>query len=298
MSPIHSQVKSEGEAVDPSLFNFGFASNTLSQVDLQDATAALKVWFDYVSALHETGTKAEVTACKNQAVLESLVNDKKLDAVGMEALDFLATRHRLPLRPSLVGLSDGVVTREYILLVPGSTDVNQISDLEGLDLLVLTGGLGDLPMLWLDVVLMRLGLPAKEVFFKSSKSVLSPSQAVLPVFFGQAGGCIVTRQSFSAMVEMNPQLGKDLRIVMTSPGYLWAVVCFREDYDENKSGKIRDAALEMHNDPGGKQALMLFRLDRMVKMVPAYLEGLEALVEEYEVLSEKTEKEIGYGLGR
>jgi hypothetical protein len=55
-----------------------------------------------------------------------------------------------------------------------------------------------------------------------------------------------------------------------------------------RSASLQRAALEMHTDPEGRQALMMFGLDRMRRLGTTDLDTVEQLVKEYEDLLEHT----------
>ncbi|MGB3111413.1 MAG: PhnD/SsuA/transferrin family substrate-binding protein, partial [Candidatus Omnitrophota bacterium] len=191
---------------------------------------------------------------------------------------------KAPLEVSMATVSGGEVEQKFILLVRKDKGIKRLSQLKGKKLLVETGGRGDIGLLWLNTTLLKDRLPESGELFSNIKRATKASQAVLPVFFGQADACIVTRGSFRTAAELNPQLGGELDVLAESPPYLVSVACFREGYDEKYKKIIMDTSLKLHEDPKGKQILTLFRVDKIVLFDPTYFNSIKELINEYNEL--------------
>jgi hypothetical protein len=138
--------------------------------------------------------------------------------------------------------------------------------------------------MWLDVVLMRSRLPPAQRYLQSVKAVDRPAQAVLPVFFGQSDACLVTRRASEDLVELDPQIGKQLVALATSPPFLPSLMCFRTAYREDSKSVTLESALSLHDKAEGKQVLRLFRTDRLGRFEPSYLDNLLDLATAYDAL--------------
>ena len=104
---------------------------------------------------------------------------------------------------------------------------------------------------------------------------------MLSVFFRQDDACIVTRDVFEAMIELNPQVGAELTVLVTSPEFMYGVTCLRKNLDEENQKRLLENAIQLQTYPKGKQILTLFRRDEVVLFKPSYLESIERLVKEY-----------------
>ncbi len=100
------------------------------------------------------------------------------------------------------------------------------------------------PQMWLDTFLVKQGLTRSKYFFTNIKEVDKVSQAVLPVFFKQADACLVSRSGFETMVELNPQIGEQLAIQATSPGFILGGVFFRRDFRADIKKLIMDTCMK------------------------------------------------------
>jgi hypothetical protein len=108
------------------------------------------------------------------------------------------------------------------------------------------------------------------------------------VFFGQAKACVVPRAGFETMQELNPQIGKTLKVIEASAPLLTVIVLLTDAVTERDRLDIKRSALQVHNSTEGRQMLSLIGKDRMVDFKPSDLIGIEALVEDYDSRKAKT----------
>lgn len=111
------------------------------------------------------------------------------------------------------------------------------------------------------------------------------SQAIIPVFWGQVEACIVTRYGFDTMIELNPQVGQMLQVLIISPKYVNALSCINKVIDEESYREIIEETLrELHTEPEGRQILTLFKAEKFVLFEPSFLEHVENLLKEFKDL--------------
>jgi phosphonate transport system substrate-binding protein len=140
--------------------------------------------------------------------------------------------------------------------------------------------------LWLDTLLLRQKLPIVARFFHTVKRVDKSSQAVLPVFFRQTDACLVPRWAFDTMVELNPQVGNDLKIFIVSPMLARGAFFMRKNLPPQKRVLV-DVALKLQNSTRIRQFMTLFHSENLVAYQPSYLEPTLALYEEFTALSKR-----------
>jgi hypothetical protein len=127
-------------------------------------------------------------------------------------------------------------------------------------------------------------------FLGSIKTTRKSSQAVLPVFFRQAEGCIVTWNAYDTIVELNPQVGKELVPIASSPLVITSIGVLRDDYEERFGAFVTGELIRLHMDPQGKQILLLFQKGRLVSCRNEYLSSVAAMLKEHADLRMKTAK--------
>jgi ABC-type phosphate/phosphonate transport system substrate-binding protein len=139
--------------------------------------------------------------------------------------------------------------------------------------------------LWLETLVMKRGFATLEAFFGDVRTVSKASQAVLPVFFGQAAAAVVDDGSVKTIGELNPQVARQVRTIATSNPLLAAIICTRGDFPADRREFLLSAIQAMTDDPRGQQTMALFKSSGMVRFDPATLAGMEALVAEHERLT-------------
>ena len=89
------------------------------------------------------------------------------------------------------------------------------------------------------------------------------------------------------MIEMNPQVGKRLKVLVQSEPYLDTLICVRLAGWERDGMRqdMMDAMLEMPNDPAGRQIMSLFKFNGMAPFEDRYLESMRALRKRHEALT-------------
>lgn len=268
----------------------GYTDALAYDVADSDSRTATRTWVKAAIDRAEVEADAEALIFQDLPSLVRAVNAKELDLAILLPLEFLEIRDRAPLLPLLTTSSRGSIPHEYVLLVSGNCDTMSLAGLLGKTLILDTGGKGRLPGMWLDVLLRRTGLPDRRTFFSSVREVTGTSRAVMPVFFGQADACVVTREGLETMVELNPQLGDALGILAVSPGFLRDLVCMREDVYERYGDTIMASLLSLHDDPQGRQLLRLFHVDEVVRIEAGFLDLVIALSEEYDDLMVESQR--------
>jgi phosphonate transport system substrate-binding protein len=181
--------------------------------------------------------------------------------------------------PVLVHKVQGSVFKNYLLLTRQGAGLTNLANLRDADLLVLEGKGGDLSHAWLDSLLLAQHLGAKETFFHSLQPVFKPTAAVLPVFFGSKPACLVDRQAFELMSELNPQVGRTLLVLAVSEPYLESVTCVSKSgwSSERARQDLIQTMLDFNLEPNGRQILELFKVDQMVPFRAEYLESVQRL---------------------
>jgi len=80
---------------------------------------------------------------------------------------------------------------------------------------------------------------------------------------------------------VNPQIGRELKVIARIKGLAGGVLAIRRDLPEERKQRVRQALLTLHEDQEGKQMFVLFQLSRLVPFPPEYLKATEALLDEH-----------------
>lgn len=268
----------------------GYLTSMLSDVDRKDAHVALKVWTENLSKDEGIHFQTYSEIFDSLEDMEKALLEKKIDMVSFSALDYLRIRKKIPVEPEIASAWSDSPFAVEMLLVRADSGISSIEQLKGKSLIIEKLATGGLPQIWLDVQLMKRGFPLHQKFMDPVKYVDKANAAVTPVFFKQATACVVRETGFQTMVEMNPQIGKQLKVIDQSPPCLRAFACYRPGYNRDDRVTLNKSAVKLHKTEKGRQILTLFKTEKIIPYDPSFLHSTEALVAEYEALKAKQGK--------
>lgn len=207
--------------------NIGYTKSLLSDVDFKDAQVAMDLWVKELSKSTKNPLQPRSILIDDLPALIRAINAKQVDVLGLSCLDYFKIKDQVNLEPGMVVIIGGKPSKEFSLITRRDKGLKNLGELKNSKLLVCDEKPGNgVPLMWLDTFLVKQGVPSSKRLFISIKEVDKVSQAVLPLFFKQVDACLVSRSGFETMVELNPQIGEQLTILATSPGFVLGGVFF------------------------------------------------------------------------
>jgi ABC-type phosphate/phosphonate transport system substrate-binding protein len=277
------------EPAELSRLVLGYSESVFFDVDLNDARAATKVWAEQIVRRKHPGAEVDTVIFPDHFSLQSALERKAVDIVALLTLEYLKLKDSLPLEPVMVTeVRDGVYER-FLVLVRADGEVQDISSLQRRKVIV-EGTRGEIPLMWLDTVLLAQGFPETRAYCASVKVTKKAADTVFPVFFKQADCCVVSYSAFETVTELNPQIGRELKAILTSPGFLVGIICYRKDFPERYRTELKETMGEMHTDPRGSQLVTLFKVKKLTPFSPSYLNSVELMQGEYNALKTRRPK--------
>ena len=273
-----SLLASEGD-IAQEVLEVGYSAELFYDVDITDARAATKIWVE--ALIRKTGVVASTETFVIQDLEKAArsIRAGTLDLLVQLPREYLEIRQLVPLRPMYITCAGGSCFYQYTLLVRADSGTKTLADLRDGNLLIYESGFGNVAKVWLEAVLKDESLPEADKHFGFIRHARKAGQAVLPVFFGKADACVVSRTAFDTMVELNPQLGVELRPILESSDFPRPVISMRDGLIEKYGDLIQDSLLSLHTDPSGQQLLSLFHIEKLVPFEPTYLNSLIELLE-------------------
>ena len=285
-----SGARAEESVQESEAFRVGYSGRLFTEASIRDAEVAIELWARQVTASMGKRMIPRIVLLDDREEMVQAVRNGEVDLLSVSTLDYLEIRDRVPLEPALTSIIVGKeIEQEFILLVRRDREVGSLEALRGGRLMVERGkSENSVARLWLDSRLLKAGLEETEGFFGGVRQVAKTSQAVFPVFFGQADAALVRKSAFDTLTELNPQLEQTLTALVTSPRLLPALVCLLPEGDAEKKRVVQEGALALHQDARGQQILTLFHVDRIVPFRKEMIESVVGLMKEYEALKERS----------
>jgi ABC-type phosphate/phosphonate transport system substrate-binding protein len=261
-------------------FVIAYSLKSLVDVDPKDAMAAFKIYVEELAKkIGYTGNSVTYDNIEN--VMKE-VESGRVDMISMSSIQYLKIKNRSLIELAYGNVRGGKTTLKYLLLVHSKQGFTKITHLQGKKLILLKGD--EMGTLYLNTVLLKQRLGGVREFFSSVDEKVKTSQAVLSIFFGQADACVVNDLAYQTMIEMNPQLGRDLKVLHTSPELLDNLAVYRKNLDNTIKQKTHEIASGLKTHPRGKQILMLFKIEDLVPIKETDLSATKELLGEYDRL--------------
>ncbi|MGA2267746.1 MAG: PhnD/SsuA/transferrin family substrate-binding protein [Bryobacteraceae bacterium] len=257
------------------------SSRVFNNVNRNDARAALKVWFDVVAQQRGYILDSTVDVLDSVTEIRQRLESHSAELVMLGVTDYLELESSGLIVPVLTDArsAQGGAFYSYVLLVNPSSGATTMASLRGKNILVGSRGAGKTGMAWLEVVLGKEKFGRAAPFFASIKAPDKAQACILPLFFGSVDACVVDEVSLNLAKEMNPQLGQ-LRVLARSRPLIESVIATPVESRPYQKELI-DAMLSLHEDPRGRQLLMVFKTDRLVRIQPGDLESARELWRDY-----------------
>jgi ABC-type phosphate/phosphonate transport system substrate-binding protein len=267
------------------VLRYAISVSAMSEVNPSDALAATLVWAKAIGQGVGSWGDAEARLVEDSAAAVRIVNADATDLIALSSLEYLGIEHAMHAEPALAYIQGADRPGTELVLLARGGSVRSVADLKGKRVGYFTpSNQRDLADTWLDVLLMEAGLGTKERALAQAKPFKKRSQAALALFFDQVDAAIEPRYAFAAATELNPQLGKDLRVLLESPRLLPGLVCLRSSLDPELRRQIMTRATELHTLAKYRQTFMMMRATRLVPWDPRFLDGTRALMAKYDAL--------------
>jgi ABC-type phosphate/phosphonate transport system substrate-binding protein len=267
-----------------SLLHVAISTDTLAGANVSDARAAYAVWIKEVTG-HMGTLRAEIVPeiFLPSPQLLAGIRRGSIDCYGITALEYEKVADLTDPNFFLLQdyLADGM---EYVLIVHNSSPYRKIGDMRGAQ--ILTHHHRDMVLLpaWMETMLAENNLPPAERFFGSQTARDNVTQVALPVFFRRVDGACLARRSWETAVELNPQLGRDVRTLVVSPKVVPIAICFRRNSSPEGRRALIDAVMKIASIPAGQQIVAMYQAHGFVVRTSAVMKSTVDMVAQYQRL--------------
>ncbi len=276
---------SDSDILLPRIARFGIL-NTLHGVNINDARVALEMNINRQSTAGVQGVVAKLEIIPDVSTAANRIGQRHLHGIYISGIDYILLREMVATNPLYVASAlTAAPVESYIVLTAKEVDWRKLSTMDQRRLMVEHYHQWDIGRIWLETELDRMQLPKSEMFFTAIQAADKPARLVLPVFFGQAEACLVTESAYLTMVELNPQLGQKLRILMRSPGVIKSLFCVADYLDPHFIAETKKRVHSMHLTEDGQQLMMIFRLKRFFPFRPEDLTATERILNRYRTMN-------------
>lgn len=278
-----TQVDAQGA---PNVLRMGMTTSVIQLASANDAKAATYLWAQGIADMLGLSGGAEIEVYASAEEGGDAIVTNGLQLFALATTEFLAVEKALPCRPAMVYEEAGEVMHQYVLVTRDRTAT--IADAAGKSLAVYAPNQkASLSLVWGDTRARESGVRAGLAAFAQVRQHPKKGQAAMAVFFGKADFGIESRAALATAVELNPQMGRELVVIDTSPSLLPGIVCLSTTMPQELGRRYVTEATRLHQQVRYKQAFIVLRVTRIVEFQPALLESSRALIARQKALASK-----------
>jgi phosphonate transport system substrate-binding protein len=253
----------------------------LTPVMLTDRTSFLKAWQEYF----EQRLGHPVTFVQRQTYQEvvELLLGGELDAAWLCGYPYVV--HRKETELLVVPVFRGKPSYHSYLIVPASDHhTKSLIDLKH-KVFAYSDPDSNSGYLYPQVKLITEGIEPRH-FFAKTFFTWSHREVVKAVAEGVADGGAVDSYVWETLALNEPELTRRTRVVTESPSFGFPPLVIKRGLAEARVNRLRQAFLQMNDDPEGKALLKKLNLDRFVPGEDANYDGIARAVEILEASGE------------
>ncbi|TVQ96014.1 MAG: hypothetical protein EA399_16640 [Desulfovibrionales bacterium] len=269
---------------DDGVFRLVFSSSMFTEVNESDVRAAMKVWIMTVAEERGLPVDPEPYLARNIDELTLACGSPRTGGCAVILPEYARLRREIAFSHHALSIAGGEYTEEYLLLARRDSGLERLDQLQGRRVAVLNNPRMSLALVWLDTLLLEAGHAPAANWFQSVVFNKSASQTALPVFFSQIETCLITRSAFETMVELNPQLQEQLRVIAASPPLVPALFVYTADSSNFFRTSMLEAMEQFRDNPAGLQILHLTQSENIEIRPPAVLEPSLELLDRHDRL--------------
>ena len=260
----------------------------MSDFNSRDAQIAMKVWAEKFGEHTGIFNDGESFAFHNRSEMIQNLRNNKWDIVMLPAEEFFNTEREMGLCPDFTVKRGGLPGDEYVLLVHKGSGIDSLADLKGRKFVTSTKHNYQNILVWLDFLLSDHGLPSTDKFFQKVSGEHKECSVILPVFFRKVDACAVSRVDFELMSELNPQVGCNLKILVSSPRLIPIIFSIAPHIDSISREILLSSFLTVQEDKDFNQILTLHKVEGLAIIDEIALESTRRMYEQHQ----EREKEL------
>lgn len=238
------------------------SESLVTDISINDAKAAMAIWLKRMMLDLNIVIEFNANVFDTTEEIVRRAHTGQFDVVALNVEEYRQIADTLD-PTEIVSEAGAQSLEQYLLLVRRNKGIQQLGDLRGRRLLVLKGPKMCVASAWLSTILDEGRLGLSEQFFNTVTTEPKASRVILPVFFGQSEACLTSKRAFDMMCELNPQVGKELTSIATSPAMTLCFYVFRKNFHGLSRERFATVYTTLHNSPSGRQIAMLFQFNGM-----------------------------------
>ncbi|MGD0961336.1 MAG: PhnD/SsuA/transferrin family substrate-binding protein [Methylomonas sp.] len=250
------------------------------EINMTDIRVAMDYWLKELTAdMNVVEGHAEFFMDMHE--MAQSFNAKKLDMISAPALSIVKHFAMNDLSDGYAGVRTQGRLNSLVLLTKNDAAITGLANLRGKRLLMPNND--ELSEIFIDGQTRQLFHTGYKQFFGSVDMNTKNSRMVLDLFFGKADAVLVYLSTYDVMVELNPQIKSNTKILLSYPLSSRSYGFFRREFLEEYQLRqpLKDFLAKIAEHPKLQEILVLFKTEAIVPVTIQELTPLRKMYEDY-----------------
>lgn len=277
-SVLTSQNTNNINSNDVKTIKLVFSKSVFHDIKMEEASATTQILANHIKKSNNLDNEFKVFLANDEQELIKLCKED-FDYVLLATEQYLRLKQILPLEPFTTNYTDKNFGYIYHLIVNKKDSIDDIKQLLNNTIHLQSHPQDQTASIWLNKLLREASIKNRDKFFKEIVFDSKATNVLLPVFFNKAKACIITSASFKLLLELNPGIKNQIKILYTSEPIILGLSCLNSKKKDSDTYKILKESIPALNEGEyGKQFLKLFKTDKVVLFKEEYLKGYYNLI--------------------
>lgn len=259
-------------------FNVAYMADSMTNYSKKDLKIAMNLWLQKISK--KSGYEAHMYFYDDpkQAVKDLAAG--KIDYVSAFPLVFVKYFDLSKLTDGFSGGLEHPETNNFAVLVKNDKSIKSWKDMKN-------------PRIGIQKNDLLMHLYAKYKTNNINQEIVdykNRSKTVLDVFFNKLDVAIVPLRSFTLAKELNPQIGKKIKILEITHLNATNLGFYRKSLDEKVKKDVMKSAMKIFSSQKGHQMMMIYKADKIIKTKLSDLKPVEEFYKKYKIFKNEATK--------
>ena len=247
-----------------------FAKNSFHNIKPEDARATAQILANHIKKTNNDNNDYTVELVNSEK--DILENHNDFDLLLLTTEQYLKLRNKMPIEPFCTNYANGHYGFVYHLIVNLKDNIKNLKQLQNESIYIQAHTKDQSASLWLNKLLKEINVKNRDEFFNRIAIDNKATNVLLPVIFNKAKACIITDASLELLLELNPAIKSQIRILYTSEPIILGLTCLNSNKKNEQSYKLlKETLLKLQESQYGRQFLDLFRAEKLVLFKEEYL---------------------------
>ncbi|MEM3373417.1 MAG: PhnD/SsuA/transferrin family substrate-binding protein [Candidatus Anstonellales archaeon] len=245
---------------------WGFYFTSVDETVANKIGESLKYWVDFIKKKsNDKKVRDAVFISKRYTSISDFLNDvrkNKIEVISFPSLTYFKSGVNDYFYPVLT-ISKSLESKyERYLIISNENGADNIEKLNNAELNIPKLYTDELLITWIKSKFNIHDLSSKKNKIKIVRTTKTEIQLINSVFFNKIDYAVVSEASYLLAKELNPQIKNKVKVLSTSPDFLYIVIAFNKKIKDYVAEKIINLCLNIHNSVEGRQILNLIQAEK------------------------------------